>query len=138
LYTALKNVPPASVDIDWNDSFAAAFKVAMDDDFNTAEAVAVLFELASDVNRTNDHRQAGLLKALAGVLGLLERDPGAFLQGGTVESDYPPEKIDALIAGRAAARKAKNFAESDRIRQELLDAGIVLEDGPQGTVWRRA
>jgi cysteinyl-tRNA synthetase len=138
LYTALKNVPPATVDIDWRDSFAAAFKTAMEDDFATPEAIAVLFDLASEVNRANDPRRAGLLKALGGILGLLQRDPTEFLQGGVRESSYSPEKIEQLIADRVAAKKGKNYAEADRIRQELAEAGIVLEDTPQGTVWRRA
>jgi len=145
LYTALKNVPssaslltPHGTAIDWHDSFAAAFKSAMDDDFATPEAIAALFDLASEVNRTNDPERAGLLKALGGILGLLQRDPVEFLQGGAVESGYTPEKIEQFIADRVAAKKAKNYAEADRIRQELSDAGIILEDTPQGTVWRRA
>ncbi len=137
LYTALKNVVPASCNIDWSDPFAARFKTAMDDDFNTPEAMAVLFDLANEANKTNDPQRSALLKALAGVLGLLERDASEFLQGSVAESGISAEQIDALIAARIAARKVKNFAESDRIRQELLDAGVVLEDGPQGTVWRR-
>lgn len=152
LYTALKNVPPAKVVVDWGDPFAAAFKAAMDDDFATPEAIAVLFDLAGEVNRTGDPQRAGLLKALGGVTGLLQREPMAFLQGFTelgaviagssyVSADltvqYGKEHIDQLIAERAAAKKAKNYAEADRIRKELADAGIVLEDTPQGTVWRR-
>jgi cysteinyl-tRNA synthetase len=137
LYTALKNVVPASCNIDWSDPFAARFRTAMDDDFNTPEAMAVLFDLANEANKTNDPQRSALLKALAGVLGLLERDASEFLQGSVAESGISAEQIEALITARVAARKAKNFAESDRIRQELLDAGVVLEDGPQGTVWRR-
>ena len=137
LYTALKNAPPAEVAIDWNDPLAAAFKGAMDDDFATPEAIAALFDLAGEVNRSNDPQRAGLLKALGGVMGLLQRDPTAFLQGGATESSYDPARIEQLIADRVAAKQAKNYAEADRIRKELADAGIVLEDTAQGTVWRR-
>ena len=138
LYTALKNVPPQPVAIDWHAPYAAAFKLAMDDDFNTPEAVAALFDLASEVNKTNDPQRAGLLKALGGVLGLVQRDPMEFLQSASAgSSGHEPEQIEQRIAERTAANKAKNYAESDRIRKELADAGIVLEDTPQGTVWRR-
>lgn len=150
LYTALRGIEALPAEIDWANVYAARFKEAMNDDFNTPEAVAVLFELANDVNKTRSRDDAGLLKSLAGTLGLLQRDPVSFLQGtpsgkadvkltvtGTLSASYSPEAIERLIADRAAARKAKNFAESDRIRKELLDAGIVLEDTPQGTTWRR-
>ena len=139
LYTALKNVPPVEAALDWADPWAARFKDSMDEDFGTPEAMAVLFELANEANRTHDARLSGLLKALGGVLGLLQAEPEAFLKrpvgeaGGLVDAE-----IDALIAARAAAKQARNFAEADRIRDALKAAGIVLEDGPQGTSWRRA
>lgn len=140
LYTALRGVDlPVAGEIDWGHAYAARFKSAMDDDFNTPEAVAVLFDLAGEVNRSRDPQSALLLKQLGGVLGLLERDPVAFLQGSTPVADdgLSPEQIDGLIAARKAARAAKDFAESDRIRKQLDDAGVVLEDGAQGTTWRR-
>ncbi len=140
LYTALRGIPADPIAIDWSHPQAARFQAALDDDFNSPEAFAVLFELANEVNRSKSAETASLLKGLAGVLGLLQRDPEAFLQGAiTTSADgYTPEAIEQLIQARLDARKAKNFAEADRIRKELADGGIVLEDGPQGTTWRRA
>ncbi|MGQ0523056.1 MAG: cysteine--tRNA ligase [Betaproteobacteria bacterium] len=155
LYTALRGLDAAAKPIDWNNAYAARFRDAMNDDFNTPEAVAVLFELANEVNRTRSGSDACVLKSLAGILGVLQRDPTDFLQGrhvivpesgrleikggeASLKVEFSSERIEELIANRSAARKAKNFAESDRIRKELLDAGVILEDTPQGTTWRRA
>jgi cysteinyl-tRNA synthetase len=135
LYTALSAVTAAPVQIDWTNPYAARFQAAMNDDFGTPEAVAVLFDLAGEVNRTHDAHSAGLLKALGGVLGLLQDNPQTFLQGGASDDEAV---IQEHIAARAAAKAAKNFAEADRIRNELLVQGIVLKDSPTGTTWERA
>ncbi|MDO8351753.1 MAG: cysteine--tRNA ligase [Gallionella sp.] len=153
LYTALKGNPPqpslvregakflsspvkgrsGGVSVDWNEPYAVRFKAAMDDDFNTPEALAVLFDLANEVNRSQSAQSVIQLKALGALLGLLERDPTVFLQG-TGSDDA---MIDEQIAARNAAKLAKNYAEADRIRKELLANGIVLEDSAAGTSWRR-
>ncbi len=137
LYTALSVVPPQEVAaIDWANPYAARFQAAMDEDFGTPEAVAVLFELAAEVNRSKSAELAGLLRALGGCLGLLQADPQAFLQAGAAGADTAA--IEAQIAARAAAKAAKNWAEADRIRNDLLSRGIVLKDSPSGTTWEAA
>jgi cysteinyl-tRNA synthetase len=135
LYTALRGIDVPGTTIDWQQPQAAKFKAAMDDDLNTPEALAVLFELANDLNKDKSDQTAALLKQLASIVGLLQRDPEAFMQG---ETDGGELDIDGFIAARLAAKKAKDFAEADRIRKTLSDAGIVLEDTAQGTTWRRA
>ncbi len=162
LYTALKSAPSPSIplprvgegstfpspvdgrgargegDVDWNAPYVARFKAAMDDDFNTPEAMAVLFDLANELNRSQSVEAASQLKALGGVLGLLQRNPMDFLQAGIAASELDDATINAQIAARIAAKQAKNYAEADRIRKELLEAGVVLEDSAAGTTWRRA
>ena len=136
LYTALSLVKAeVPAQIDWNDPFAARFKAAMDEDFGTPEAVAVLFELASEVNRTQSPERAGLLRALGGCIGLLQDDPQGFLQAG---SALDAGAIQAQIDARAAAKAAKDWAEADRIRKTLLEQGVVLKDSPTGTTWEMA
>jgi cysteinyl-tRNA synthetase len=140
LYTALRGLSVMNADstVDWQQPHAVRFKAAMDDDFNTPEAIAVLFELANEVNRTRSPESAVQLKKLAGLLGLLQREAETFLQSDVSADGYAPGEIEQLIAQRLDARRNKNFAEADRVRQQLLDNGIVLEDSPQGTIWRRA
>ena len=140
LYTALRGVElvPAA----GGEEFVARFRQAMDDDFNTPEAYSVLFELARDVNRLKGEGSAqaaalaGRLRELAGVLGLLTQDPEAFFQGNAGADDEVAE-IEALIKARNDARAAKDWPAADAARNRLNELGIVLEDGPQGTSWRR-
>jgi cysteinyl-tRNA synthetase len=134
LYTALRDHPAGNVAIDWAEPHAARFKEAMDDDFGTPEAIAELFQLASKVFQ-GDANAARQLRALGNVLGLLQRDANDFLRA--APAGVAEEWIAERIAARQAARKAKNFAEADRIREELLDKGIVLEDKAGATTWRR-
>jgi len=137
LYTALKDHGGEAGAVDWTHPAAVKFKAAMNDDFNTPEAVAVLFDLAGEANR-GVAGAAALLRALGAILGLLARPAQAFLRGSTGAGALGAEQIESAIAARAAAKKARDYAEADRLRRELLEAGVVLEDGAQGTTWRRA
>ena len=154
LYITLRGVPPEDVVIDWNDPYAAKFKRAMDDDFDSHGAITALFELSREANKNKSGQLSGLLKALGGLLGLLQN--AGHLQGdvtvaltgqsiaiaqgtvGATTTIYTSTHIDQLINERLAARKAKDFSRADAIRKELSDAGVILEDSAQGTTWRRA
>ena len=144
LYTALvQTATSQTVTLDPDNPWAKRFAEAMNDDFNTPEAISVLFDLASEVNRAQGEekqRLANTLQALGGVLNFLQRDPTAFLQSGSKQADaLSPAMIEEHIAARVAAKQAKDFAKADSIRKTLLDQGVVLEDKPGGnTEWRRA
>lgn len=140
LYTALKQIGPDDGTPDWSEPHAVRFSDAMNDDFNTPNAIAVLFDLANEINKSRSPALARQLVALAGTIGLLQRSPVDFLHAGP-ESDggFTGEAIAEKIEERAAAKRNKDFALADRIRNELLSGGIVLEDKPGGvTEWRRA
>ncbi len=137
LYVALDGVslPATNAAVDWTQAQAAAFKAAMDEDFNTPAALAVLFELANECNRDHSPEAGALLRALAATLGVLQQRPSSYLQAGSALDEAA---IQQRIADRATAKLAKNFAEADRIRLELAGLGIELKDSAQGTVWVRA
>jgi len=149
LYTAVRDHGAQrssyqAASIDWNEPIPARFKAAMEDDFATPECVAILFELARETNRDGNDHSVKLLFQLAGLMGFLERDPEMWFKGGSGKAvaSHPAsagddQAIDDMIEARNAARKARNFAESDRIRDTLLAQGIILEDGANGTTWRR-
>jgi cysteinyl-tRNA synthetase len=133
LYTALRDVPPDDQPLDRDVPFAQRFCEAMDDDFNTPIATSVLFELVGLVNRERDPKMSRQLRQLAGLLGIAQREPTEFLQSGPGASD----DVAVLVAERTAAKKTRDFATADRIRKQLLERGIELQDGPEGPTWRR-
>lgn len=139
-YTALRGLDTHIKEVADQD-YMARFNAAMDDDFNTPEALAVLFELVRDINKTRQeniaraNELATLLKRLANILGLLQQNPEDFLQQG--DTNFDEVAIQQMIKAREQARKEKNWLESDRLRDELLSKGIVLEDQANGTIWRR-
>jgi cysteinyl-tRNA synthetase len=138
-YTTLREVPPPAVTpaqagaIDWANPYAKRWRDAMNDDFDTPIALAVLHDLRGEVNRTRSRELAGLLKALGGTIGFLQDDPEAFLKGAVSTVD-----IQALVDARVAAKKEKDYPKADAIRKEIEEAGFVIEDKPGGvTEWRR-
>jgi cysteinyl-tRNA synthetase len=142
LYIALKEVEPADIPIiDWNNPYAQKFNLAMDDDFNTPDAIAILFELAGDINKTGSRENAGLLKTLGSLLGLLQQNPQDYLQntaGFKAADALDHDQIEQLIQERINARKEGRYSDADAIRKNLQAQGIILEDSSQGTTWRRA
>jgi cysteinyl-tRNA synthetase len=143
LYTAINtNEQHASKNVEPVAQWVKRFGDAMNDDFNTPEAIASLFDLASEINRASNantkQELSQTLKHLAGMIGLLQRSPNEFLQSGTPHTGMSPAQIEEQIAARHAAKLTKNFKEADAIRERLLNDGVVLEDKPSGTVWRRA
>ncbi|GAA4648881.1 cysteine--tRNA ligase [Kistimonas scapharcae] len=139
LYTALKDLDLSGVEVPENHPFEQRFFAVMDDDFNTPEALAVLFELVRELNRVRSEDVskalplAALLRKLGGILGILQGEPEAFLKSG---ADVDEAWIQSMIDQRVAAKKNRDFAEADRIRDELASKGVILEDSREGTTWR--
>jgi len=135
LYIALDGVEGSAGEIDWSQPQAAAFRDAMNEDFNTPLALAVLFELASELNRNRSPQTAAVLRWLGATLGILQQEARAYLQGGSAVDEVA---VESLIAARAAAKQARDFSEADRIRQQLADQGVLLKDSAVGTTWVKA
>ena len=138
IYTALASVElpeDSSEAVDWSQAQAAQFRSEMNEDFNTPGAVAVLFDLAGEVNRTHSLQAAALLKSLGATLGLLQHSARAYLQSG---SGLDESRINDLIAQRNAAKAARDFALADQIRKELASQSVLLQDSAQGTTWVKA
>ncbi len=135
-YLALEKVAPDAAPLDWDEPHAQRFAAAMNDDFNTPVALAVLFDLLGELNKTQSPALARQLLRLAAVLGLLQREPAAFLRG-AADAAFD-QRIEAKVAERLAAKKAKDYATADRLRAELLAEGIIIEDSAAGSSWRRA
>lgn len=123
--------------INWQDQFAGNFKFALDDDFNTPIAISVLFELVQQINRKYELDKLLMLYSLGKNIGILQLNPDAYFKKGTMENTLSDNKIEELIAEREIYRNNKNFSEADRIRDELLEAGVILDDSPNGTTWKR-
>ena len=136
-YIALKETPPVPIELEWSNQYAQKFRAAMEDDFDTPAAFAVLHELRRELNRSKSAETAGLLKVLGGTLGFFQEVPAAFVQGAANTGEAQMD-VDALVFERNAAKQGKDFARADAIRKQLDAAGIVLEDKPGGvTEWRR-
>ena len=136
-YIALKETPPVPIELDWANEYAQKFRTAMEDDFDTPAAFAVLHELRRELNRSKSAQTAGLLKVLGGTLAFFQEVPAAFVQGAANTGEAQMD-VDALVFERNAAKQGKDFARADAIRKQLDAAGIVLEDKPGGvTEWRR-
>ncbi len=141
LYTAIRDIQIDTNDLDR--TYAKKFHEVMEDDFNTREAVTLFHEIAHEINKIGDINSdrvsllAATLRSLGGILGLLQEKPESFLQSGKAEGGMPNEQIQQLIDERTSAKKQKDYARADSLRDQLVSQGIILEDTPYGTIWRR-